>query len=119
MVEKNKSERFFTFSWSKAGWTLLLGIVAYYLLWAFMDLYRASTASYQIQNLFVWFNVGFSWVFFFVQNLLLMVLSYFIKIDNPTPFVENLVIYGPVVVNLIWDYFLVCLVYSIIRKFKK
>jgi hypothetical protein len=46
MAEKNKSERFFTFSWSKAGWTLLLGLVAYYLLWAFMDLYRLSDASY-------------------------------------------------------------------------
>jgi hypothetical protein len=114
-INKKTNQRFFSFSWTKLTWSVILGIIAYaFILW-FMRAYSLQDLMGQAS---AYFFVAYSWIFFMISNLLLMFLSSFLRIDNPTPFVENLVIYGPLIINLIWDYFLVCLAIFIYKKFK-
>ena len=115
-VSGNKSSySFFTFTSKKLAWTVILGVLAYFSIFLFMDV-QATTGwmGGLVNNLLVFY----SWIFFLFSNLTLLLANLFIQIDNPSTLVYSLVVYGPFIVNLIWDYFLVCLVFYIINKIR-
>jgi len=115
----SKEQRFFSFSWTKIAWTFLLGITAFFLVLILIDKLYPPLGLEWLGTLYTYFIAVYSWIFFLLNSLISIIFNYFIKTYNPNPFESELFFWGQMTFNLLWDYFLICLVFYIIRKFKK
>ncbi len=107
-------ESFFSFSWSKAGWAVLLFFVTSFILLfiGFMEI-MPTKAFYNI-------GLAYGWIFMlgvFLTNYIAY--SLFPQLNGSLIAFGSTLSLVAMLVNLLWDYFLVCLILYIIRKFKK
>ena len=116
-VEKKKNsnnkEMFFAFSWMKIGWVVLLIFIGFFAAFIFMDVTPDSGTIYYIAIVYGWIFLPGVWLTDYIFS------SLFPQISGSQLGLGGTLSWIPLLINILWYYFLVCLILFIIRKFKK
>ena len=110
--EKNKKfggEKFFSLSWTKVSWVIFLAILTLFCAFVFMDVTPDSGMIYYIGTIYGWILTPGSMLMGLIPSMDCSTNNILCTIATCFPFLAL----------LLWDYLLICLVFYIIRKFKK